>query len=372
MRWTENPDHKEPRQSGRSALRSGHNALADSMIETMTDGRSTTKRQRILVVDDDPDVLYAVERILRAADYEVLCQPSVTAAQRCLKEQEFELVLSDLYLGEHGLGYEVADAAHACQPAVPVILLTGRPSFGGAQEALRSHVQEIVVKPVDPFELVRTCRRTIQTAKTERRQRQLETQNKVLASVLPRAIEAKDPTTSGHSERVVHYTDTLAQFCGVDDASRENLRMASLLHDVGKIGIPEEILTKKGPLTKDERAVIETHPEMGRQILESLEDSDEIRTWVYQHHERWDGRGYPNGLHKEDVGLPGRILILAEVYDALAEERSYKSAWSTEKIIRFFRAEAGSHFDPELAHLVADGLERRGKRFFAGQPGMLF
>lgn len=342
------------------------------MIDTTAEVRSATKRQRVLVVDDEPDVLYAVERILKAADYEVHCLPSVAAAQECLRDQEFELVLSDLYLGEHGLGYEVADAAHACQPAVPVILLTGRPSFGGAQEALRSHVQEIVVKPVDPIELVQTCRRTIQTAKSERRQRQLEAQNKVLASVLPRAIEAKDPTTSGHAERVVHYTDTLAQRCGVDDSARETLRMASLLHDVGKIGIPEKILTKKGPLTKDERKVIETHPEMGRQILESLEDSDEIRTWVYQHHERWDGRGYPNGLQREEVGLPGRILILAEVYDALAEERSYKPAWPCEKIVGFFRAEAGSHFDPELADLVADGLERQGKRFFAAQPGMLF
>ncbi len=342
-------------------------------METMAKvAATTTKQQRVLVVDDEPEVLHSVESILQAANYEVLCMDSVTAAQNCLQQERFELVVSDLYLGEEHLGYEVADTAHAYQPNVPVILLTGRPSFGGAQEALRSHVQEIVVKPVDPFELVKTCRRTIQSANSERRQRQLEAQNKVLASVLPRAIEAKDPTTSGHAERVVHYSDTLAQRCEVDEKSREHLRMASLLHDVGKIGIPEEILTKQGPLTAEERQVIETHPEMGRQILESLEDSDEIRTWVYQHHERWDGGGYPNGLRGDEVALPGRILILAEVYDALAEERSYKPAWPTEKIVELFRHEAGSHFDPDLSHLVADGLERLGKRFFASQSGMLF
>ena len=342
------------------------------MTDPTGNANPATRRQRVLVVDDEPEILSTMEKILQEANYDVLCLPTAAAAQGYLKNEEFELVLSDLYLGDGGLGYEVADAAHACQPAVPVILLTGKPSFGGAQEALRSHVQEIVVKPIDPFELVRTCQRTIQTAKAERRQQQLEAQNKVLASVLPRAIEAKDPTTSGHAERVVHYTDTLAQRCGVDEESREHLRMASLLHDVGKIGIPEEILTKEGPLTKEERKIIETHPEMGRQILESLENSTEIRTWVYQHHERWDGKGYPNGLHGEDVGLPGRILILAEVYDALAEKRSYKPAWSTEKIVGFFRENAGSHFDPELAHMVASGLEQDGKRFFAAQPGMLF
>jgi HD-GYP domain-containing protein (c-di-GMP phosphodiesterase class II) len=93
---------------------------------------------------------------------------------------------------------------------------------------------------------------------------------------------------------------------------------------------------------------------------------------VYQHHERWDAKGYPEGLGGEEVDLPGRILILAEVFDALAEARSYKPAWETSKIIDFFRAQAGKHFDPDLAHIVADGLEQQGKRFFATAPGSLF
>lgn len=329
-------------------------------------------RHRVLLVDDEREVLESVAKILGAANYDVTCQPTVDRARRCMEQETFHLVLTDLYLDENQLGFEIAAAARACKPAVPVILLTGRPSFGGAQEALRSQVCEIVVKPVDGFELIQACRRTIRDAESERRQRQLEGQNKVLASVLPRAIEAKDPTTSGHAERVVHYTDSLAQRCGVSDADREHLRLASLLHDVGKIGIPEAILTKAGPLTADERKVIETHPEQGRQILAPLEDSEEIRTWVYQHHERWDGRGYPNGLRGDEVALPGRILVLAEVYDALAEARSYKPAWPDEKIVVLFREEAGTHFDPDLAQLVADGIEREGQRFFRAAPSQLF
>ena len=329
-------------------------------------------RQRILLIDDEPDVLRSVAKILDSVDYEVTCLPTVAQAQRCMAEQTFHLVLSDLYLDGDHMGYEIAAAARQCKPEVPVVVMTGRPSFGNAQAALRSHVSEIVVKPIDGIELVQTCRRTIRAAASERRQRQLEGQNKVLASVLPRAIEAKDPTTSGHAERVVLYTATLADRCGVSAEDREHLKLASLLHDVGKIGIPEEILTKAGPLTAEERKIIETHPEMGRQILAPLEDSEEIRTWVYQHHEKWDGSGYPRGLAGEEVALPGRILVLAEVYDALAEPRSYKPAWPNEKIIALFRAEAGTHFDPDLAHLAADGLAREGRRFFRARPDLLF
>jgi putative two-component system response regulator len=185
-------------------------------------------------------------------------------------------------------------------------------------------------------------------------------------------IEAKDPTTSGHAERVVQYTDRLAERCGVSDEDRESLRMAALLHDVGKIGVPRSILCKEGPLTAAEREVIQRHPQVGYDILADLEDCEDVRLWVIQHHERWDGRGYPHGLRGEDVALPGRILILAEVYDALAEARSYKPAWPIHEIAAFFRDQAEKHFDKQLAHMVADGLEREGRRFFAPRSDLLF
>jgi two-component system, response regulator RpfG len=252
------------------------------------------------------------------------------------------------------------------------VLLTGRPTFDGAQEALRSKVAEILVKPADPARILTTCRRVIEETVLCRRNQELETQNQILAAVLPRAIEAKDPTTSGHADRVVHYVDALARRCNLDEADRASLRLAALLHDVGKIGIPEHILTKPGPLTPDEREVIQRHPRLGYDILAPLQHHESVRLWVYQHHERWDGKGYPDGLAGEDVSLPGRILVLAEVYDALAEERSYKKAWEIPRIIAFFRAEAGRQFDPDLARLVGDGLERMGRRFFATGHDMLF
>jgi len=333
---------------------------------------SPCRGQHVLIVDDEPDVLHTLGDTMANAGFEVQCVNSVRHAVAAMRDRAFDLVLTDLYLGETELGSQVAHAALELRPSPPVIVLTGRPTFDGAQAALRSHVADIVVKPVDAQILLATCRRVIQEAELERRNRELESVNQVLTNVLPRTIEMKDPTTSGHAARVVGYTDTLAARCGVSEEDRASLRLASLLHDIGKIGIPDQILQKPGKLTQDEREVINRHPQMGYEVLKDLHDHEDVRTWVYQHHERWDGKGYPNGLQGEEVALPGRILVLAEVYDALAEKRSYKDAWPIEKIVGFFRAEAGKQFDPDVAHLVANGLERRGARFFSAEPGLLF
>ncbi len=331
-----------------------------------TDGpRPQLHRERVLVVDDEPTVLATLAHILDRGGYAVHQATDLATAIAAMQTTAFHLVLSDLYLGKD-LAWQLAEAADALRPRVPVVLLTGRPTFDGAAQALRNRVAEIATKPVDPLLLLQTCRRTIDGHRLRSRNEELEAQNRVLAQVLPRAIEAKDPTTSGHADRVVRYADVLAQRCSVSFDDRQDLRLAALLHDVGKIGIPDRILTKPGGLTVEEREVIQRHPAMGFEILAPLRDHEQVRRWVYQHHERWDGKGYPEGLHGDDVALPGRILILAEVYDALAEERSYKPAWEVPRIVALFREQAGRHFDPELAQIVADGLEQQGNEFFKG------
>ena len=329
-------------------------------------------RQRILLVDDEPDGLHGLRQVLEAADYAVSVATSLRQAVALMRQQQFQLVLTDLYLGTTDLGSQIAEVARERRPCTPVIVFTGRPTFDGAQEALRKHVADIVVKPFDPNNLLATCRRVITETELARRNQELESANKVLTSVLPRTIEMKDPTTSGHAARVVGYTDALACRCGVGAEDRASLRLAALLHDIGKIGVPDHILTKPGPLTADEMEVVKRHPAMGYEVLSDLADHADMRNWVYQHHERWDGKGYPNGLRGEEVQLPGRILVLAEVYDALAEPRSYKPAWPIPKIVALFRDQAGRQFDPTLANMVADGLDRMGYRFFAANPGMLF
>lgn len=329
--------------------------------------------RRVLVVDDETDVLHGLASALAYDGYDVTCADTLAQGIHLLRSESFDLVLTDLYLGNDDLGSRIAEIARSMRPAPPVVVLTGRPTFDGAQAALRSHVADIVVKPVDTQVLLSTCQRVVQEAALARRNRELESINEVLSSIIPRTIEIKDPTTSGHAARVVGYTDRLADRCGVSDEDRASLRLASLLHDIGKIGIPDKILQKPGPLTQDEREIINRHPQMGYEVLERLGGAQEnVRMWVYQHHERWDGKGYPNRLAGEDVALPGRILVLAEVYDALAEKRSYKPSWPITKIVDFFRHEAGRQFDPDLAHIVADGLERMGPRYFAESQDRLF
>lgn len=323
----------------------------------------------MLVVDDDPEALTFMTSMLGDAGFVVDCQPDLTRARAAMANAEFELILTDLYLGEERLGYEVAEFAHALRPSVPVILVTARPSFANAREAMRSHVCEIVVKPVDGVTLVSACRRAVEQFQIRRRNDELQTQNQTLMDVLPRAIEAKDPTTEGHSQRVVQYSDALARKCEVGDEDRAALRVASLLHDVGKIGIPNSILQKDGPLTPAEREIIQTHPTVGYDILEPLKYSESVRRWVLQHHERHDGHGYPEGIGGDELELPGHILILAEVFDALASARSYKPAWETPRIAELIRFQAGKHFHPELARLVADGLDQEGAGFFRNNSG---
>jgi putative two-component system response regulator len=326
----------------------------------------------VLLVDDEPDVLAGIRGLLEHAGYLVTCAQDLQRAASAMRQEAFELVLTDLYLGNSDLGHRITEVARERRPRTPVIVMTGRPTFDGAQEALRCHVDDIVVKPVDAEKLVATCRRVIRDTELERRNQELESANRVLTSVLPRTIEMKDPTTSGHAARVVGYTDTLAKRCNVSTEDRSSLRLAALLHDIGKIGVPDHILQKPGSLTADEMDIVKRHPAMGYEVLAGLDGHENVRTWVYQHHERWDGRGYPNGLAGEEVALPGRILVLAKVYDALAEQRSYKAAWPIPKIVALFREEAGRQFDPDLARLVADGLEQKGYRFFAPHADMLF
>jgi putative two-component system response regulator len=297
---------------------------------------------------------------------------SAEEALSALQGSVFDLVITDIFLGSNGSGTEVAKAACALDPAVPVILLTGKPSMDSAVEGLRSRVYDYITKPVDERVLLGSARRAVDDARLRRQNKSLREVNQLLASILPNAIEAKDPTTRGHSDRVVHYALRMADLCGIAEEDIQELRMAALLHDIGKIGIPGSILTKEGPLTKDERRKIQEHPEIGYKILAPMDCNRRARDWVYQHHERWDGRGYPCQLRGEEVALPGRILIVAEVYDALATARSYKEAWPVARIAEFLQLEAGHHFDPEIAHLLADGLRRIGRSFVEQGSGSLF
>ncbi|MBL8764521.1 MAG: HD domain-containing protein [Phycisphaerae bacterium] len=165
---------------------------------------------------------------------------------------------------------------------------------------------------------------------------------------LTASIDAKDRYTCGHSERVAHLAKRLALTTGMDEGQAERIRISGIVHDVGKIGVPEAVLCKQGRLTDDEFAAIKLHPSIGYRILKDIPQMSDIVPGVLYHHERWDGRGYPEGLQGQRIPLVARILALADSFDAMSSNRSYRAAMPRERVLAEIRRCAGTQFDPDL------------------------
>jgi len=181
---------------------------------------------------------------------------------------------------------------------------------------------------------------------------------------LANAVEAKDPYTRGHGDRVVKYTQAIGAEHGFDQDTLEKLKVAAILHDIGKIGIRDEVLLKPGKLTDEEYTEMKLHPIIGDRILGPIRSLEEIRLWIYQHHERVDGKGYPEAIGGNDLAVPSRALIVAEVFDALVTERAYKPAWPIPKVTSFLQENAGSHFDSNMVDILVGILDREGEAFY--------
>ena len=166
-------------------------------------------------------------------------------------------------------------------------------------------------------------------------------------AALARAIDAKSHWTLGHSERVAKLAIKIGRVLGLSSKELDALHRGALLHDIGKIGVPTAILDKPGKLTDEETRVIRTHPRAGARILEPITGYAEVVPIVLQHHERYDGLGYPDGVAGEAISLGGRILAVADVFDALISDRPYRAAWERERVIEYIDHEAGHHFDPK-------------------------
>jgi putative nucleotidyltransferase with HDIG domain len=168
---------------------------------------------------------------------------------------------------------------------------------------------------------------------------------------LTRSIDAKDAYTRGHSQRVAELSRTLAHKIGLSEEQCERVYLSGLLHDVGKIGVPEAVLTKPGKLTAEEFDAIKKHPEIGAQILGNIKQLQDIIPGVLYHHERWDGKGYPFGKKAEGIPLIGRIICVADCFDAMGSTRTYRAALSLETVLEEIKRCSGTQFDPTLANV---------------------
>jgi putative nucleotidyltransferase with HDIG domain len=168
---------------------------------------------------------------------------------------------------------------------------------------------------------------------------------------LAAAVDARDHYTHGHSERVTDYAMLIADGLGMDDEDRDALKVAGLLHDLGKIGVPDAILNKPGVLTIEEKNTVQSHTSLGGDILRQTHQLDRIIPAVLFHHERWDGSGYPDGLSGPDIPLAARVLAIADSFDAMTSDRPYRTAMSTQAALQELQANAGKQFDPELVDI---------------------
>jgi len=191
-------------------------------------------------------------------------------------------------------------------------------------------------------------------------QKEIEDTQKEVVFTMGAIGESRSKETGNHVKRVAEYSKILATYYGLDDKESEMLKQASPMHDIGKVAIPDAVLNKPGRFDAGERKIMDTHAQLGYDMLK-MSDRPLLKTAAtvaYEHHEKWDGTGYPNQLKGEDIHIYGRITALADVFDALGSDRCYKKAWDDEKIFNLFKEEKGKHFDPKLIDIFFDNLDQ--------------
>jgi putative two-component system response regulator len=316
---------------------------------------------RVLLVDDEVRTLELLGEVLVRQGFEVELATEPRAAMDLLKGGPFDAVVTDVVF--HGVadGTQVLAAARDMQPTAVVCLMTGYPMIEGAVAAIKGGAFDYLQKPVDPVVLGATIQRAIREKAMDGEDLGFDELVDILSGMVAHTIERIDPYTAGHGERSRRYARLLAEHLGIERPVREKLELAAIAHDYGKIYLDDlGFLTKKGPLTDEEYAEVKKHPALGARKLGSHERLREVKEWVAEHHEKWDGTGYPAGKQGEEISLPGRILGVVEVFDSLATKRSYKEAWELEKVLDFFREQREKAFDPLVLDPFVAMLEEHG------------
>jgi putative two-component system response regulator len=322
----------------------------------------------VLVVDDDPAVSRLMATILSRGGHDVVTAASADDAIRIVEGGEIGLVLTDVNMPGGMSGLELIDALHARRPSLPIIPVTGATGPESVREALDRGAAGFITKPFTPAELREKVDLALNRAfltNAELRQRLLAP---TVASVLANAIELRDSAMEGHTERLAALALEIGRARDLSAAECEALELGALLHDVGKIGIPDSILLKPAALTDAERAVIETHPGIGDQMLAPLDLLEQVRPIVRHHHERWDGRGYPSGLAGETIPLLARIVAVADSIEAMSGQRAYRPALGREAVIEQLVQGRAKQWDPELVDLALAVIESGRLQF--GPDGM--
>ncbi|MCD6257529.1 response regulator [Candidatus Aerophobetes bacterium] len=299
----------------------------------------------ILVVDDEPANVDLVQSYLKANSYKVIKAYSGEEALKKAFADPPDLILLDVMMPGIS-GFEVCRRLKSDNRTqlIPVILLTALQDFQSKIQGLEAGADEFLSKPFNLTELLTRVRNLL---RIKRLTDQLEQTESVIFA-LARAVEAKDSYTKEHILRIANYAERLGRALNLESQEILAIRYGGILHDIGKIGVSEAILRKPGPLTEQEWLEIRKHPIIGESIIQPMRFANKVGPIVRGHHERWDGKGYPDGLKEKAIPLGARIVALVDSYDAMTTDRPYRKALSVKRACREIEQDAGSKFDPEL------------------------
>jgi len=321
-------------------------------------------QRTVLLVDDESRTLETLGAVLERHGFEVTLACTSQDAIELLERRNFDAIVSDVLFEGAADGLEVLRAARELQPTSVVVLMTGHPLLEGAVWAIKRGAFDYLQKPVDPIVLAAQLHRAIRERTWDHENLGFDELVEILSGMVANTIERVDPYTAGHGERTRRYCNLLAERIGIDLHTRERLQLAAIAHDYGKIYLDDlSFLTKAGQLTADEYLQVQRHPALGAQKLGSHSRLREVCQWVGEHHERWDGSGYPHRLRGEQISLPGRVLCVVEVFDSLATKRSYKDAWGLQKVLDFFETQRELAFDPQVLDAFLALLHQHGQRW---------
>ncbi len=313
---------------------------------------------KILIVEDNPsDAELMVRRLKNEGfDFKWVRVEDEEAFIENLDANSLDLILSDWSLPSFS-GLCALQVTRAKGFDIPFIIVSGSIGEEAAVNALHPGASDYLLK-----DRLERLGQAVQNALEQKHLRDLNRQSEIELRIAydstlrgwSNALELREHETAGHSQRVVQMTMEVAQRMGIPCSELAHIQRGALLHDIGKMGIPDSILLKPGPLTEDEWKVMRMHPVHAYELLSDIPYLKPALDIPHYHHERWDGSGYPEGLKGEEIPPAARIFAIIDVWDALSHDRPYRSAWSNEKVIEYLKEQSGKHFDPRILKIFLD------------------